>query len=93
MFCERWIRRAAGLGRASTAADPDRYERAHRHCDLLVVGAGPAGLMAATTAAAAGLKVILLDEQDQVGGRLRGERLTVDGGPVATKMRRAFIFQ
>lgn len=83
MFCERWIRRAAGLGRAPTVADPDRYERAHRHCDLLVVGAGPAGLMAAATAAAAGLKVILLDEQDQVGGRLRGERLTVDGGPAA----------
>src|SRR5918994_950689 len=42
---ERIIRRAAGLGRAPTEPDPDRYEQMHAHCDVLVVGAGPAGLM------------------------------------------------
>jgi sarcosine oxidase subunit alpha len=44
---ERWIRRAAGLGSAPPAADPDTYERLHARCDVLVVGAGPGGLGAA----------------------------------------------
>ena len=47
---EPLIRRAAGLGRAAGAEDPDHYEKAHAHCDVLVIGAGPAGLMAALTA-------------------------------------------
>ena len=47
---ERMIRRAAGLGRAPREPDPDRYEHMHAHCDVLVVGAGPAGLMAALAA-------------------------------------------
>ena len=46
------IRRAAGLGRAAGVADPDNYEKACAHCDVLVVGAGPAGLAAALAAAA-----------------------------------------
>ena len=44
---EPLIRRAAGLGRATHEADPDKYEKAYAHCDLLVIGSGPAGLMAA----------------------------------------------
>ena len=51
MFCEHFIRRAAGLGRAGTAPDPARYERMNAFCDVLVVGSGPAGLMAAKAAA------------------------------------------
>ena len=45
------IRRAAGLGRASREADPDGYEKAYAFCDVLVIGAGPAGLAAALAAA------------------------------------------
>ena len=61
MFCEHFIRRAAGLGRAGTAPDPARYERMNAFCDVLVVGSGPAGLMAAKAAAASGARVILAE--------------------------------
>lgn len=73
------IRRAAGLGRASVEADPDTYEKAHAFCDLLIVGGGPAGLSAALTAARAGARVILCDEDFLLGGRLNGDRREVDG--------------
>ncbi|WP_424988344.1 sarcosine oxidase subunit alpha family protein [Microbulbifer sp. S227A] len=71
------IRRAAGLGRLSDQGDPEEYGRVHAHCDLLVIGAGPAGLMAALTAGRAGARVILADEDFQMGGRLNAERLRV----------------
>jgi methylglutamate dehydrogenase subunit C len=67
------IRRAAGLGTASKEADPDKYEKAYGHCDLLVVGSGPTGLMAALTAARTGARVILADESSSLGGSLLNE--------------------
>ncbi|MCC6008462.1 MAG: sarcosine oxidase subunit alpha family protein [Rhodobacteraceae bacterium] len=71
---EPLIRRAAGLGRLSSQPDPDAYESAWLHCDLLVVGAGPAGLAAALTAARSGARVVLADEDFRLGGRLLAER-------------------
>jgi sarcosine oxidase subunit alpha len=75
------IRRAAGLGGLSGAHNPDTYERAFAFCDVLVIGAGPAGLMAASTAARAGADVILADEDALMGGRLNAETYEVDGQP------------
>ena len=71
------IRRAAGLGALSGKNNPDTYERAYAFCDLLVIGAGPAGLMAALTAGRAGADVILVDEDAVMGGRLLAERAAV----------------
>ncbi|MEM1005646.1 MAG: glycine cleavage T C-terminal barrel domain-containing protein, partial [Pseudomonadota bacterium] len=71
------IRRAAGLGSLSKQADPDGYDKGFRHCDLLIIGAGPAGLMAALTAGRAGADVILADEDFAPGGRLCSETLTL----------------
>ncbi|HZA67330.1 MAG TPA: sarcosine oxidase subunit alpha [Geminicoccaceae bacterium] len=70
---ERAIRRAAGLGKAPREPDPDRYEHVFAHCDVLVVGAGPAGLMAALAAGRSGARVILADEQTEPGGSLLTE--------------------
>jgi NADPH-dependent 2,4-dienoyl-CoA reductase/sulfur reductase-like enzyme len=62
------IRRAAGLGRMTKGANPELSERAFAHCDVLVIGAGPAGLIAAQTAADAGADVILIDENTKPAG-------------------------
>ena len=74
------IRAAAGLGRAPKAPDADRYTQRYAHCDVLVVGSGPAGLAAARAAAASGATVILCDEQAEMGGSLLAEaHATIDG--------------
>ena len=71
------IRRAAGLGSLSRLDDPDTYDKGFLHCDLLIIGAGPAGLMAALTAGRAGLRVVLADEDFRMGGRLNAETFAV----------------
>jgi sarcosine oxidase subunit alpha len=75
---EGLIRRTAGLGRPLTGPDPDRYEQVNAHCDLLVCGAGPAGLLAALTAGRAGLRVFLVDQGERFGGTLNWERMGLD---------------
>ena len=74
---EPFIRRAAGLGRAPTRPDPDRYLHRHAHCDVLVVGAGPAGLMAALAAGRSGARVILAEREPELGGSLLAESGTL----------------
>jgi len=62
------IRNMAGLGDAPTEQDPDIYASTYAHCDLLIVGAGPAGIDAALESAASNKRVTLIDEQDELGG-------------------------
>ncbi len=73
MHYERAIRAMAGMGRSAREADPDRYDQTNAHCDVLIAGGGPAGLMAALAAGRAGARVILADEQNEFGGRLLSE--------------------
>ncbi|TPI38748.1 sarcosine oxidase subunit alpha [Mesorhizobium sp. B3-1-9] len=77
------IRRAAGLGRAAQVSDPDHYDKAWAHCDVVIAGSGPAGLAAALAAARCGARVILCEEDFVLGGRLLADGGTIDALPAA----------
>ena len=84
---EPLIRRAAGLGSLSGAHDTAHYEKAYAFCDLLVVGSGPTGLMAALVAGRAGADVILAEEDRDCGGRLLSDdALVTDAGWLAATL-------
>jgi len=79
---EPLIRKAAGLGKSPTEVDPDHYASRYLHCDVLVIGAGPSGIAAALTAGRAGSKVVLVDENSEMGGTLLSEpSVSIDGKP------------
>ena len=78
---ERSIRRLAGLGPAPQFPDPARYEAVNTHCDLLIVGGGPAGLFAALAAGRAGIDVMLVEQAFEFGGQLLGSAASIEGGP------------
>ena len=77
------IRNSAGFGQAPEGPDPDRYEHMNAHCDVLVAGGGPAGLIAALAAAKSGARVILADEQNELGGSLLTSAASIEGAPAA----------
>ncbi|MFP4126567.1 MAG: 2Fe-2S iron-sulfur cluster-binding protein, partial [Alphaproteobacteria bacterium] len=84
MRFEGAIRAAAGMGKSPTARDPDRYEHVNRHCEVLVVGGGAAGLVAAREAARTGARVILAEETGALGGGLLAtapDAALIDGRP------------
>ena len=83
MAWERVLRHAAGFGKTPDAADPDTYDRMNQHCDVLVVGAGPAGLSAALEAARSGARVLIADEQSEFGGSLLAETRALGGESAA----------
>ena len=65
---EYLIRHSAGLGKSPTEKDPDVYDHRYIHCDVLVVGAGISGILAAKNAAKNNLKTLLVDEKNEMGG-------------------------
>ena len=80
---ESMIRKAAGLGRSPLESDPDTYDKINQHCDVLIVGGGPAGLSAALTAARSGARVMFADEQNEFGGSLLSSKETLNGAPAS----------
>ncbi len=92
MKYEHFIRQAAGLGKAPGARDPDSYDKTNAHCDVLVVGAGPAGLAAALAASRGGARVILAEQDGQMGGSLLSQpHETIDGKPALDWVADALI--
>jgi sarcosine oxidase subunit alpha len=91
-----------GQGRLSTTPDPARYDAVHTHCDLLVVGAGPAGLAAAAAAAGTGARVVVADDRPELGGSLTGTgelldwvaetAALLDAAPDVRILRRTTVF-
>ena len=65
---EYFIRKSAGLGKSPTEPDPDIYDHKYIHCDVLVIGGGISGIIAAKTAAKNGLDTLLIDEKPNLGG-------------------------
>ncbi len=87
---EPFIREAAGLGNAPEEADPDHYANRFVHCDVLIIGGGASGLMAALTAAKSGKMVMLADENASFGGWLLAEGgATIDGMEAGEWTRKA----
>ncbi|CAE6807632.1 sarcosine oxidase subunit alpha family protein [Paraburkholderia nemoris] len=84
---EERIRHAAGLGKSPEVKDSSRYDKRFAHCDVLIVGAGPAGLAAARTAGASGARVILVDDQPELGGSLLSGTEKIDGKPAGDWVR------
>ena len=78
-FYSRFIRRVAGLGTLPKEKDLGHYERVFDYVDVLIIGAGPAGLSAATALAPSGLKIMIIDANPKPGGHLLFESITVDG--------------
>ncbi len=88
---EHIIRQAAGYGSAPEEADADTYDHRHRHAEVVVVGGGACGLLAALDAGRAGLQVILFDEQNEMGGWLLSSPNTVIGGEPAAQWLKTII--
>ena len=88
MFYEYFIRKAAGLGNAPTETDPDRFSQRAAFCDVLVVGAGPAGLQAAVEAAEAGKRVMLVEQDNILGASLIRDRQEHDAEWIAATAAR-----
>ena len=88
-FYERQLRKAGGFGVAPSGPDPDRYDKMNAHCDVLVVGGGPAGLAAALRAGRTGARVMLVDEQMEMGGSLLSSDAAIDGKPASAWMETA----
>ncbi|MEE9303116.1 MAG: 2Fe-2S iron-sulfur cluster-binding protein, partial [Thiotrichaceae bacterium] len=79
MSYEKLIRKGAGLGKSPTKPDPDIYDVLNQNTDILIIGAGPAGLAAALSAAPSGARIIIADEQNEFGGNLLGRKDLING--------------
>ncbi|MFE9020990.1 sarcosine oxidase subunit alpha family protein [Streptomyces sp. NPDC007808] len=89
----------SGMGRLDPTPDPAVHDKKYVHTDVLVVGAGPAGLSAAAAAARSGARVLLVDERPEPGGPLPCDarwaaeaRAALDAAPEAVVLPRTTAF-
>ena len=75
------IRKSAGLGKAPKSRDADKYEHYYHFCEVMIVGGGIAGLQAAKSAAATGVRVLLVEQTPHWGGRAPVDGVVIDGMP------------
>lgn len=78
-FYEGIVRRLAGLGKVPSVKDAQHYHKRNLQCDLLIIGGGVTGLCAALAAGKSGLRVVLMDQQEEFGGSLLGEQRVIGG--------------
>ena len=71
---ESFLRKKAGLGQLDLTHSPEYYDKQYLFCDLAIIGGGPAGISAALTAAEKGVRVLLIEESDILGGALSYQR-------------------
>ena len=83
---EHWIRKAGGMGLSPVAPDPDQYDQVNIYTDILIIGAGPAGIISACTAARSGCRIVLVEHSPWLGGRC-----IVEAGTVAGKEARQWV--
>jgi len=87
MICETFIRKAAGMGRATYLEDPDHYEKRNAFCDVLVIGGGVAGLSAALAAGRAGAQVLLVEQDFELGGAVLSDSVGSDADAWVARAR------
>ncbi len=81
---EPLIRRVAGLGNSSIEPDPYRYQKSWLHCDVLVIGGGISGLLAAEAAASNGMRVVLCEARADWGGWIQSQKIEIDNQTAPT---------
>ena len=83
LFYEHFIRKAAGLGKAPTSKNPDRYEQKFFYCDVMIVGGGVSGLASSLAAARSGSDVLIVDENPELGGYLSNSDANIDNNHIS----------
>lgn len=76
---ENILRKKSGFGITPQRVDQDIYDKMYHHCDVIIIGAGPAGLAAALTYTKTDIDVIIVDEQNELGGTLLASSEIING--------------
>lgn len=85
------VQSLSGKGWLSSGSDSTRYDKKHVHAEVVVVGGGPAGIAAALAAGRSGARVLLVEQDGELGGSLEGSSETIDGLDAADWVNRSVL--